>query len=254
MDNILIKKDGLVYIHRINIDDKVGMIFDSSKCGKIKILSQNGKTNRNIKLYIAKFLNTGTLIQAQFSNIKNGNVIDPMAPLNHGIGYLGMDYIEYRNKDRDLYDVLKHRWSLMLARCYDKSNKRYFKYGGNNVTVSKRWYNFSKYYKDVITIKGFNRDRVIAGELQLDKDLLQKNLNSKIYSKDTCIWITRNENCKLRELERKIKCTYPNGDIEILESVQECMRRFNIYTWNLYRVLKGVSKHHKGYKFEYYTD
>ena len=248
------KENGLIKIHRINIDNKVGKVFNTNKCGKIKIISQNGKTDKNIKLYFAKFLETGTIIKTQYSNIKNGNVLDPMCPLASGVGYLGLDYKNICDNDAELYFSLKRRWLSMISRCYNINNKRYHKYGGNGITVCDRWHNFSNYFYDVKSIEGFNRSNVLSGKLELDKDFLQQNVKNKIYSKDTCIWLSGKDNSKLRELEQKIKCTHPDGTIEIIDSVHECMRRFDMYTWNLYRVLHNKSKHHKGYKFEYYKE
>lgn len=245
-----IKKNGLISIHRINIDDKCGKTFMTNRCGEIKILSQNGKTNNNIKLYICVFLNTGTIIQSQYSNIKNGCAYDPMCPLVYNIGYLGLEYDMIRKNDPKLYFSLKQRWSSMISRCYNKNNKRYYNYGGSGIRVSKRWHNFSNYFYDVQKLEGFDRANVISGKLELDKDKNQ-DIGNKKYSNKTCTWLSTYENNKLRGLEQKIKCTHPDGVIEIIESVQECLRKFNMYTWNLYRILNGKQKTYKGYKFEY---
>lgn len=84
----------------------------------------------------------------------------------------------------------------MIGRCYDPSDYNYRMYGKLGLTVDKKWFSLSNYIKDVKKLDGFNRDKVVSGQLQLDKDKLQigKLKHEKVYSNDTCCWLTPKEN------------------------------------------------------------
>lgn len=93
-----------VILHRINYDptDKnVGLIFNSNKYGKCIILSKEGRTKRNIQLYRIHFIDTGYEMTTQLSNIRLGNVFDPLCPLSCGVGYLGFKNTDYSELDKD---------------------------------------------------------------------------------------------------------------------------------------------------------
>lgn len=246
-----------VILHRINYDptDKnVGLIFNSNKYGKCIILSKEGRTKRNIQLYRIHFIDTGYEMTTQLSNIRLGNVFDPLCPLSCGVGYLGFKNTDYSELDKDLYQSLKHRWLGMLSRCYNKNNKHYYDYGYLGVSVCDRWKNFSNYFMDVQKLKGFNHDEVLASTLELDKDFLQQGLNKSemVYSKDTCIWLSDHDNGKLGKAQKRIRCIHPDKTVTIEESVQSCMKKYGLEPGSFYGVLNGKRHHVKGYIVSYY--
>ncbi len=91
------------------------------------------------------------------------------------------------------HGLSKHKlykvWDSMKDRCYRKKNTAYKRYGGSDVIVCDEWKNdFMAFYTWAI-------DKWKPG-LCIDKDILCKKLNisPKIYSPQTCQFITSREN------------------------------------------------------------
>ena len=171
-------------IHRINDFEniKVGNIYSSKFNGYFKIIDITGQ------IYTIEFIETGYIKKTKLPKIRQGNLKDIYKPIVYGVGYLG-ENIKSSKLKRDLYT----RWRNMLSRCYNESNKYYNVYGGNNVVVDKRWYNFYNFYHDVQKIDGWNIDKFLNKEISLDKDKYQKVCTHKVYSKDTCCWLSIKE-------------------------------------------------------------
>ena len=124
---------------------------------------------------------------AKCSNIGTGNIKNPYHPYTYGVGYLGVG--NYRAKINRKTTPEYNVWNHMIQRCYDKKyQERQPTYKG--VTVCKEWLNFQVfadfYHKNNPKIKGI--------KFQLDKDLLQLEIENKIYSPDTCIFLPYNVN------------------------------------------------------------
>ena len=198
-------KDGYVKDHTYDID-VIGKTFTSKSYGDFKVLYESGRTSHNI-MYRIKFLATGYEYDAWLSSIRIGEVVDPLYPKVAGIGYLGVNYKKYREEDRKLYDALKSRWIGMIYRCYSTKDDAYSLYGKKGVKVDKRWHCFCDYYDDVKKLENYNRDSIVYKGLQLDKDLKQLDIphSERMYSKETCIWLTAQENLHLISNEYKQK-------------------------------------------------
>ncbi|MBT9670528.1 hypothetical protein GPK34_00555 [Secundilactobacillus kimchicus] len=87
-----------------------------------------------------------------------------------------------------LVNIIHH----IRNRCDSPNNELYKNYGGRGVTYDPRWKNNAQFIEDVDSIDGWDERKVLRGELQLDKDW--KYEGNKLYSKDTCMWITRKQN------------------------------------------------------------
>lgn len=90
-----------------------------------------------------------------------------------------------------------HVWVAMFDRCYNEDNYRYKWYGKEGVTICKEWFlysNFKKWY-DENYIDGY----------EIDKDILCEKLNisPKIYSPQTCMFISKSENIAIRNKTHK---------------------------------------------------
>lgn len=84
------------------------------------------------------------------------------------------------NSKHGMYGSREHTtWTGMLSRCRNPKAHAYSEYGGREITVSKRWFEFSNFYEDMgPRPKGTSLDR---------KD------NELGYCKDNCRWATRKE-------------------------------------------------------------
>ena len=147
---------------------------------------QIGK-NKN-RQFLVRFVNTGYEYKALMQHIKNCAVKDPYVPIAFGVGYLGSVEMKKYHKEYLL-------WRRMLSRCYNPKDSSYRYYGGIGVSVVKEWLCFSKFLEDFKTLDGYSH--WINGEkCDLDKDLKQQNVpkNERVYSKNTCCILIREQN------------------------------------------------------------
>lgn len=85
-------------------------------------------------------------------------------------------------------------WKSMLKRSYSKQHE--FK-AYRNVTVCDRWLTFSNFLEDLPLIE--NYDKWLQGGYELDKDMKQQGVENKVYSLETCIFLSHDENMKYRD-------------------------------------------------------
>lgn len=125
-----------------------------------------------------KFLGYEGELTISEGSIQNKRFKNPYVPSVFGVGYLGIGEYSTRlnNQPIQRYNIWKH----MMERSYDpKYHERFPTY--KNVTTCKEWHNYQNFSKwfDENYIKDFH----------LDKDLLQEEIENKIYSPETCIFI-----------------------------------------------------------------
>lgn len=90
--------------------------------------------------------------------------------------------------------IVYRKWVDMLIRCYNeefhKTNPTY-----KDCTVCDRWLILSNFVEDVPLISGYDRERFLNGELELDKD--KKKDKNKHYIMNYCTWLPKPENSSL---------------------------------------------------------
>lgn len=85
--------------------------------------------------------------------------------------------------------ALHNVYTSMIRRCYNKKCKEYPSYGGRGVIVCKSWKSNYQNFLDWALTHGWKRG------LQLDKDKLG---DGKLYSPQTCCFLTPKENAKYK--------------------------------------------------------
>lgn len=80
-------------------------------------------------------------------------------------------------------------WRYMKRRCNNPNIKSYNHYGGRGLQVSKRWDDFSNFYKDM-------------GPRPSKKHSIERRNNNKGYSKFNCYWATHHEQSRNRRNNR----------------------------------------------------
>lgn len=117
-------------------------------------------------------------------------------------------------------------WSKMVRRCHDENDGRFKDYGAKGVVVCNEWRNcFIVFYKWALS-NGWQPG------LQIDKDIKG---NGRLYSPDTCIFVTRKENMRARTCNRFIEF---NGETKPLS---EWCEKFGMkYTTIRRRLLTGM--------------
>ena len=160
-----------------------------------------------------------------------------------------------RSWNNPIYSKLYSIWKSMKSRCYNENDTSYKDYGGKGVTICDRWLTFDNFIEDIDSIDGFDYDKWMNGELHLDKDVKQKNVNNKIYSKDTCMFITPKENSVARPNTIESWVVNPEGKLSKEKNMEEYARDNNLDTRHVYEMIFQTRKdgykikHVKGYQF-----
>ena len=91
-------------------------------------------------------------------------------------------------KSDELYPI----WRGMIARCTNKNNSAWHRYGGRGITVCAEWLDFEAFRRDMAPR---------PPGLQLDR-----TDNNAGYSRENCRWVTPKENCRNRRDNVVIEC------------------------------------------------
>lgn len=232
---------------KIILNNLIGKIFENNAGQKYIVLNISGKNKSGNYKYKIRFLNTGYEREVEKVEIKRGKIKDKLEKSVFGIGYLGnVKMSEYKRE----YSV----WSGMLERCYSPNSPAYNSYGGKGVKVSKRWLSFENFLNDIKFIEGYDDNLFRKGLLYLDKDIKQqdKDISQRIYSLETCCFVTFNENNKHRNYESKKKsfiAISPDNIRYLVKGIKEFARQYNLTHQAIARCLKGKQKTHKGWRF-----
>lgn len=218
-----------------------GKVFSSKSYGDFKVLGYLGKSE-----YSICFIETKYVAKYTKYKILKGEVRDILSPTLYNIGRLGDKYFTAH--------FLYGRWKSMMSRCYNTKDVSYPNYGAKGITVCDRWYNFSNYVDDVILLEGYNEELVKTRKLQLDKDVI--NREAKIYSPETCKWVTQSENTK--EMNKRVKqklsiaTRLSDGYSEEFYNITEFCNLYNIpCISSVSTCLLGKRNDYFGWKFEY---
>lgn len=240
------------------------LVRDSNYFGKFKIIEftksepyKRGDRIRHRHYFKIVFPATGYETIVNLDSINKCSVKDHTVRNVHGVGYLGEGYEKLREQDKELYTILYDRWYNILNRCYSKCHPYYNRYGGIGAYVCDEWLCFCNFYKDVQKLKNYNRKLLINDTLTLDKDFLQQGMKSnKVYSPDTCIWLTRKEQQSIIDHVKKtikqqvtFKWEDPDGNTGTCTGIGEFSRNNNLNDRHVSECIKGIRKTHKGWKF-----
>lgn len=209
-------------------------VYESNTSGPYKILEileerKNGKIMCKVQ-----FIETGTIIEAYLHVALEGGIRDPYRISVCGFGITG-------NNDTKTREYMI--WHSMIARCYNQNAANYHLYGAKGVTVCERWRYFDNFLIDIVTLPGYDLWIQYPGEYALDKDMRQINVPEylKVYSPDTCCFISIVENAKyvgvyLNIHKENVTSKYmgvykkPNGNFEVNITVNGIAYNFSTYT------------------------
>lgn len=163
-----------------------------------------------------------------------------------GIGYLKNN----RKKDNPrAYNI----WREMIRRCYDQNSQYYYDYGEIGVTVDKRWHCFDNFLKDIYELDGYNEELFNNKNLSLDKDKKQIHLekSKRIYSKETCCWLTYREQWKYTDFSYRYNEFFAEKDniVYLADCHKDFAEKFNIYPQNIRACLNKKRNSSGGFKF-----
>ena len=194
---------------------------------------------------LIKFSNTGYITTVSSSNAKRGSVKDYYERTIYGVACKG-DIICRNNS---FEQICFHRWCSMISRCYNVKDIGYHSYGGRGVKVCDKWLIFKNFYNDLTKITGFDKQKYINHEIELDKDL---SGFGREYSLEKCQFINNRENRKYQRRRIKpFKIIFPDGKEEFFETQTDCANKFGLTARTIGKCLHKQLKSHKGCKFEY---
>lgn len=137
---------------------------------------------------------------AEWSNVIKGKVKNVYHKTIYGVGYLGLHSDGSRPTTTGENARAYVLWNEMIRRCYDeKSLMRKPNY--KNVTVCDRWHSFSQFLEDLPKIQNYEYWLEHENEyVALNKDMYytenQLEHTNKVYSLETCRFLTQSENSK----------------------------------------------------------
>ena len=90
--------------------------------------------------------------------------------------------------------MLYTKWQGMLERVYsEKCHEKQPTY--INSTLQLEWHWLSKFAEDFVKLDGYDEEKFLNGELELDKDI-KSNGKNKEYSLENCMLISKSENTR----------------------------------------------------------
>lgn len=105
--------------------------------------------------------------------------------------------IDTKTKYNENNKILYNTFNRMISRCYNPKDYSYIDYGAKGVTVCEEW---KSSYQNFLT---WSLSNGWKPGLQIDKDI--KANGKKIYSPDTCLWVTQQVNMMYQSKAFKIE-------------------------------------------------
>ena len=199
----------------MNIQDAIDnkQIFQSNTSGPFIIIKNLGCVNKRNKLLI-QFINTGYITECIDFNAFDGKVRDK------SINSISTDYdiSRFINYENHIDNLLRVIYAHMISRCYNTNDSKYCMYGELGIKVCDEWLNnINKFISDARLIDRFDKFYYKPFYYNLDKDYKQMHLpkNKRIYSKDTCIFISKQDNSNLKIIDHKNERKYKYFGVEI---------------------------------------
>lgn len=146
--------------------------------------------------------------------------------------------IGIRTSENDLFRKLNNTRYGIIYRCKDPNHHNYKYYGAKGVDVCDRWVeSFDNFLEDIVEIEGWDKDRYLNGDISLDKDLKKH----KLYSKETCVWLSREFNHTLQG-NNEYYVISPSGEKMIFSNISKFSNDNNISYTQLSKRLNGYIK------------
>ena len=169
-------------------NERLGLSF-VNKYGELYTITKYNNAND-----IEVTFENGCIVHTAWRSCKDGNTRSPYAKTVFGVGFFGEGKHKSRLDGNSKQTKEYCLWKRMMQRCYDKTElERHPTYG--KCKVYTRWHNFQLFCEDLPKIENYELWLNNNG-YSLDKDLKQQDLEYKIYSLETCIFIKNEDNLK----------------------------------------------------------
>ncbi len=172
----------------------------------------------------------------QFIEIPASNKSLAFRKLVCGVGINDADYLTYPVIDGERVMCPIYRtWVNMIQRCHShKCQSKHPTYKG--CTTCKEWRLFSNFRAWMLTQDWQGK--------QLDKDILVKG--NKIYSAETCCFVTQEENI-IESSAKRYKFISPDGETVEVYNLSKFCRDNGLSQAHMSAVNRGERNHHKSW-------
>lgn len=180
-----------------------GNTFESKNYGTAVVLDYQGIENITIQ-----FLNTGHITTSTGRNLRSGKFKDNTAPTICGVACVGEGPHKPSEGTRGKQYIFPTYtlWNAMIHRVYDP--KCHVRDNGvyEGCSVDPIWLNYQTFCETIVNVPGYQewadyQVGVSPVQYALDKD--KKLDGNRIYSPDTCMFITVSENTLIANKSRK---------------------------------------------------
>lgn len=219
--------------------------------GKLNKYYIDKKTKeKHYNYYLVEF-EDGYITETECRALKHGKIKNPNIPSVYNVGYIGVGENNSGNSKKHTKEY--ETWKKMLQRCYD-ANYQKFEPSYIGTTVDKRWHNFQNFCEDIKSLPNYNK-WIVSSEYELDKDILcnQYNINPKIYSKKTCMFIKKKFNSIFKShnvFRDYIGIRIEDGYTEHFVCFADFARKWDLNSATISGCINGRYKKHKGWIFK----
>lgn len=222
------------------LDDLYGIdfnkVYNSIYYGPYMIIKYIGRNNESKRVVRIKFLNTGYEYNVLLRCALNSTVKDKT--VDYHDRKFDDEVLSIEEHDKFIKTILYSRWKAMMRRCYSPNDEKYKAYGAVGVTVSEFWKSFGNYLATVPLLRNYSKFYHNPDIYHIDKDYLQRNIptSQRIYSPETCIFLSVFDNSNLSMLENHIDGEYygvreiENGKYEVVFSINGVKTYFGVYS------------------------
>ena len=212
-------------------DAKIGMVFTNKTGDKATVVGIVGWDNVTLE-----FEGTKSRLKTRWSHILNGSFRDKYKPCVMGVGFIGEG--KHKSKSGKLHTKTYNNWYNMFVRCYSdfyaETKPTY-----NDCTVDPRWYNFQVFAD--WSLEHYPNDGL---DYHLDKDI--KVNGNKLYSPETCLYVTPTENA-VKAHAKHWEFINPQGQRVSIYNLQEYCRDNNLLQCCMSMVHSGHYKQYIGW-------
>lgn len=208
----------------------INKIYNTNSSGKLRVIKYLNATN-----VFVEFLETGYMTKAEANDVKKGNIKDHFIPTVYGVGYFGSGHhiSSVNGKTTKTYQA----WFNMILRCYCpyelNKSPSYI-----NVNVCTLWHNFQNFAT-------WYENNHKNGH-QIDKDIKQRGILNKVYSPETCVFVTQRKNA-IEAQAKHYMMNCPNGILHEIYDMKEFCRGTDLDNRGMSAVHTGKRQTYKGW-------
>ena len=202
----------------------------------------NRKTGKKSYRHYYVQYEDGTVLPFTVGHIYKGEVRNDNYLFTYGVGCLGYGEHEAFKNGKETWEYTT--WHNMMKRCYCEKfievNPAY-----KGCTVIERWRRFQNFCDDIPHLEG-QKTLAKGIDVEIDKDILVEG--NRVYSKETCSWVTRFENSNHNSIKGKYyRAMSPEGTVYYFRSQVNFSRSHNLSAKTISKCLSDKYPH-KTYK------